>query len=76
MRRVLGGGGYRDTTRIAASPSAMWREILLENRIELLAALQDFSTILDKMMRMILSSDAAALESFLEQARILRENQP
>ncbi len=72
---ALGGGGYRDTTRIAASPSAMWREILLENRIELLSAIEDFSTILDKMMRMILSSDAAALESFLEQARILRENQ-
>ena len=54
----------------------MWREILLENRIELLAALEDFSTILDKMMRMILSSDAAALESFLEQAKVLRENQP
>ena len=46
---AIAGGGYRDTTRIAAGPAAMWREILLENRAALLAGLEDFSAMLDKM---------------------------
>ncbi|HET9522934.1 MAG TPA: prephenate dehydrogenase/arogenate dehydrogenase family protein [Terrimicrobiaceae bacterium] len=73
---AVAGGGYRDTTRIAASPPAMWREILIENRAELAAGLGDFSTMLEKMKEMILSGDAAALETFLERAKTLRENLP
>jgi prephenate dehydrogenase len=73
---ALAGGGYRDTTRIAAGPAAMWREILLENRTGLLAGLEDFSATLDTMKEMILNSDAAELELFLERARAIRENLP
>jgi prephenate dehydrogenase len=73
---ALAGGGYRDTTRIAASPPAMWSEILIENRAELAAGLDDFSAMLDKMKKMILSGDATALELFLERAKTLRENLP
>ena len=73
---ALAGGGYRDTTRIAAASPAMWREILLENSAELVAGLEDFSTALDKMKQMILSRDAAALESFLERAKSIREVLP
>ena len=73
---ALAGGGYRDTTRIAAASPAMWREILLENSAELVAGLEDFSTALDKMKQMILSRDAAALESFLERAKSTREVLP
>jgi prephenate dehydrogenase len=73
---TLAGGGYRDTTRIAASPPAMWREILIENRAALAAALDDFSATFAKMKKMILSSDATALELFLERAKTLRDNLP
>ena len=73
---AIAGGGYRDTTRIAASPPAMWREIFIENRAELAAGLDDFSTMLEKIKEMILSSDAAALETFLERAKTHRENLP
>ena len=38
---ALAGGGYRDTTRIAAASPAMWREILLENSAEMAAGLED-----------------------------------
>jgi prephenate dehydrogenase len=72
----IAGGGYRDTTRIAAGPAAMWREILLENRAGLLAGLGDFSAMLDKMKAMILEGDASGLELFLEQARAIREDLP
>jgi len=73
---ALAGGGYRDTTRIAAGPAAMWREILLENSNGLVAGLEDLSTTLDKMKQMILSRDAAALELFLERAKAIREDLP
>jgi prephenate dehydrogenase len=72
----IAGGGYRDTTRIAAGPAAMWREILLENRQGLLAGLEDFSAMLDKMKELILKGDAAGLELFLERARAIREDLP
>ncbi len=72
----IAGGGYRDTTRIAAGPAAMWREILLENRAGLLAGLEDFSAMLDKMKVMIVEGDAAGLESFLDRARAIREDLP
>ncbi|MGB8463984.1 MAG: prephenate dehydrogenase/arogenate dehydrogenase family protein [Terrimicrobiaceae bacterium] len=73
---ALAGGGYRDTTRIAAGPPAMWREIFLENAAGLLAGLEDFSTTLDSMKKMILSQDAAALELFLERAKAIRQDLP
>ncbi len=73
---ALAGGGYRDTTRIAAASPAMWREILLENSAEMAAGLEDLSTALEKMKQMILSRDAAALELFLERAKSIREILP
>ncbi len=73
---ALAGGGYRDTTRIAAAVPAMWREILLENSTELVSGLEDFSATLEKMKQMILSRDAAALELFLERAKSIREVLP
>jgi len=72
----VAGGGYRDTTRIAAGPPAMWREILLENSKELVGGLEDFSATLEKMKQMIVSRDAAALELFLERAKTLRGDLP
>ena len=38
----LSGAGFRDFTRIAASSPEMWRDICLDNRAEILAALDDF----------------------------------
>ncbi len=49
---------------------------LIENRAELAAGLDDFSTMLEKIKKMILSSDATALETFLERAKTHREDLP
>jgi prephenate dehydrogenase len=40
--RLLVAGGFKSTTRIAASPPEMWRDICLTNRDAILAALDDF----------------------------------
>ena len=76
MSAALAGGGYRDTTRIAAGPAAMWREILLENRTALLAGLEDFTSTLEKMKELIHRADSAELELFLERARAIRQDLP
>jgi prephenate dehydrogenase len=40
--RLLVAGGFKSTTRIAASPPEMWRDICLSNREAILASLGDF----------------------------------
>ena len=72
--RSIAGGGYRDTTRIAAGPPPMWREILLENRTALLAGLEDFTATLEKVKELIHLADSAELELFLERARAIRQD--
>lgn len=69
----LAGGGYRDSTRIAAGPAAMWTEIFLENKAGLLAALEDFSASLEDLRTILLSNDAPALETFLSRAKSVRD---
>lgn len=70
---ALAGGGYRDSTRIAAGPAAMWSEIFLENKAGLLASLEDFSATLDDLKTILLSNDAPALETFLSRAKSVRD---
>ncbi|MEN9974738.1 MAG: hypothetical protein RLZZ282_744 [Verrucomicrobiota bacterium] len=41
LEGCFGGGGLRDTTRIASGPPDMWAEILIENREALVAPLRE-----------------------------------
>ncbi|WP_349743888.1 prephenate dehydrogenase [Roseateles cavernae] len=59
----LAGPGFRDFTRIAASEPAVWRDILMANKGELLAQSRLFRQALDALEAMIHSGDAAALEA-------------
>jgi prephenate dehydrogenase len=70
---ALAGGGYRDSTRIAAGPPGMWSEIFLENKAALLSGLEEFSASLEELKTFILSNDAPALESFLSHAKRVRD---
>lgn len=72
----LAGGGYRDSTRIASGPASLWRGILLENRQEVLAALEEFTGQLDTLKRHLASENAEALEAFLADAGQAREKMP
>ncbi len=72
---ALAGGGYRDSTRIAASPPALWREIFMENKAGLLAGLEDFTTMIEDLKHMIRSDNATALEAFLTRAKEMRDRQ-
>lgn len=72
----IAGGGYRDTTRIAAGPPAMWSEILLENKAALIAGLEDFTHTLEELKSLLHSDNAAALEVYLSRAKEVRDNLP
>ncbi len=64
----MAGPGFRDFSRIAAGEPAMWRDILLANRDELLAQSRHFQASLHELEKLIESGDAAALQASIRQA--------
>jgi prephenate dehydrogenase len=72
----LGGGGYRDSTRIAGGPESMWTEIFLDNHSEVLKGIADLQTALDTLKLALESGNRNAVEAFLSDARRLRSRQP
>jgi len=74
-RQVLdyAGAGFRDTTRIAASPADVWRDIALANADALRAALAEFRVALDALEGLVAAGDAAGLEAALAAARNARQ---
>ncbi len=67
------GGGLRDTTRIAASPGEMWRDIFLGNKGEVLRTIDEFVATLARLRSEIASEDVAALDADLDRARRARQ---
>lgn len=66
-------GGFRDVTRIAASDPAMWRDICLANRDELLAVLKTYRDDLGAFIEALERGDDAWLEQTFARARRARE---
>ncbi|ABO49684.1 prephenate dehydrogenase [Desulforamulus reducens MI-1] len=72
----MAAGGFRDTTRIAASNSLMWRDILLTNREMVLQAITRFRSQLEEMEKFIKDFNAVELVKILNHAKGLRESLP
>jgi prephenate dehydrogenase len=70
----LAGPGFRDFTRIAASDSKMWSDVMLSNREELLAQSKIFQRNLQALEIMIASGNSEALEGLIDQASLARAN--
>jgi prephenate dehydrogenase len=64
----LAGPGFRDFTRIAASDPAVWRDILLSNREEILKQSMRFRHTLDALEHVMKSGNAEALEGLIRNA--------
>jgi prephenate dehydrogenase len=63
------GSGFRDTTRIAASPARLWCDIALANPAHIVEALDEFAGRLDALKRLIQQGDRTQLEQALAAAR-------
>jgi prephenate dehydrogenase len=69
----LCGKGFLDTTRIAAGDGALWRDILLDNRTNMLASLAKLRGELERVERLIKTGDQAGLARWLDERRRKRE---
>ncbi|MCX5707337.1 MAG: prephenate dehydrogenase/arogenate dehydrogenase family protein [Candidatus Omnitrophica bacterium] len=67
-------GGLKDVTRIAASDSRIWLEIIFSNRKNILKAIKSFKVELNKIESAIQRKDKASLLKVLKSAKSKREN--
>ena len=69
----LTGPGWRGTTRIAKGNAKLWRQILEENRLPALQALQNFAKVLEHWQHALESGDGERLEQLLEAGKATRD---
>jgi len=71
---ALGGPGFRDFSRIAASDPVVWRDILTSNREQVLLQISHFKEALNDFEQAIQLKNPQALEDMIRQASDLRFN--
>ena len=69
----LAAGGLRDTTRIAAGDPEIWTQILLDNRANVRAVLQQFDSSLAELRQALETADRPRLKRILTQAKRKRD---
>ena len=72
----LAAGGFRDMTRIAASQSTIWLDILTANRDAILSALDAYLAGLQHARDLVEAGDREGLGAMLDRARAARRNLP
>jgi cyclohexadieny/prephenate dehydrogenase len=65
-------GGFRDSTRLAASDPTMWRDVFLNNREAVLEMLGRFTEELTALQRMIRRGDGEGLFDLFTRTRAIR----
>ena len=69
----LAGGGFRDTTRVAAGDPAMWAEIMIENREVLQESLSEARDQIGKMLDQLANSDQEGLQAYLAEVKARKD---
>jgi prephenate dehydrogenase len=67
------GKGWMDSTRIAASNSQLWRQILEENHVPALQAMKNFATICGSWVEALEKGDFDQIEQLLKAGKATRE---
>lgn len=67
-------GGFKDTTRIAASDNALWSGVFLTNRDNILRSISIFQKELSAIKSAIARKDKRRLQGILKKARLKRES--
>ena len=71
--RNYAGGGLRDTTRIAAGDPHLWKAIILENREEILRAMEGFEQHWQQMRAAIANNDPFEIVNLLDKGKTYRD---
>lgn len=71
--QTLGGGGLRDTTRIAAGDPELWQQILEQNCNEILQAVAGFEKQLNELKIALTENNTEQILEFLKQGKIYRD---
>ncbi|RUM28948.1 MAG: prephenate dehydrogenase/arogenate dehydrogenase family protein [Aquifex sp.] len=66
------GGGFKDFTRIAKSDPVMWRDIFLENKENVLKAIEGFQNSLNYLRELIEEEKEEALTEYLREVKMKR----
>lgn len=69
----LAAGGWRDTTRVAGGSAHLWRQILEENRLPALRALENFAKVLRQWQTALERGDGRELEQLLDAGKAIRD---
>ncbi len=70
----LVAGGWKDTTRIAASDPQLWWQILSTNREQVLKSLDKFGKVLSQFRNALEQGDRARLEQLLDAGKKTRDS--
>jgi prephenate dehydrogenase len=70
----LTASGWRDTTRVAGGNAHLWRQILEENRLPALRALENFAKVLNQWQSALERGDGHALEQLLDAGKAIRDS--
>lgn len=73
---LLAAGGFRDTTRVAASQPELWLDICMQNRTAITAVLDDYGQRLSRLRDMVAGDDRDGLYQVLAGARHARRGLP
>lgn len=65
--------GWQSTTRVAAGNAELWRQILEENRLPALQALNNFAKVLAQWLTALENNDGPALQKLLEDGKATRD---
>lgn len=67
------GGGFRDTTRVAAGSEDVWHDIVKSNQPAVMAALERYGELFERVRGLIAGNDFEGLRRFLAEARVQRQ---
>ncbi|ASN06061.1 prephenate dehydrogenase [Virgibacillus necropolis] len=73
---LLAAGGFRDVTRIASSNPNMWKDIVKQNRLNLLDLIEDWMMEMRNIQNVLAEEDEHAIIRFFEEAKEFRDSLP
>ncbi|MUV37847.1 Prephenate dehydrogenase [Lentibacillus sp. JNUCC-1] len=73
---MLAAGGFRDITRIASSSPVMWKDIVKQNRGNLLELLDNWMAEMRHIQMVLTEDDEAEILQFFEAAKTYRDSLP